>query len=989
MSGKSGPNLLPLWGLVLLLLLAFALRVYRLDGQSLWSDEGASAFMTGRAAGEIIEAAAGDIHPPLYYLLLRGWSTPTGTSEFALRFPSVCFGLLLVALVFKLGQRLLGTGVGLAASFLAAVSPFQIYYSQEARMYVQMALLATLSVYLFVRIADRTGRERRHLVLLGLYILATAAALYTQYFSFTVVLFENAVFLLLFWRVWLHRSLWLRWVGGQAVIALLYLPWVMKASAQMLGWPAISQSFGLVELLRRVFGVFSFGVFWENTTPAGAEPVFILCLMASAMWLVAGGWSGRMRGRGPRGGPGDRRWTDVLFPLLYLLVPVLSMYLLSLRRPLYNPKLLLLATPGYFLLLGMGLVSLTRILGGLLGQFKARVVSVAGIAPPVMIVILFLGGVGYASWRPLKAYYLDPKYSRDDYRGLAHYIGLLSKPEDAILLSAPGQTEIFGYYYKGDLDRYPLPQQNPIDEGATQADLQTIAAQHRRVWTVLWGEAQADPRRFIETWLNQHTYRTMSRWFGNVKLVLYSLPAVVSSASLEGEPKANFGDQIQLLAYRLEASQRVEIGDLFLPSANPGDVLQGTFSWRALGQLDKSYAVFVHLVDQNDHVWGQHDSQPVGGAKPTTQWVPREVLTDRQGLSIPLNIPPGQYHIEVGLYDVHSGLRLPLLDDNGNSIGDRLLLGTVFVGETPGALYAEQKGVEANFGGEIELAAYRLEASQREEIGGLSLPSARPGEVLPLTLLWQALTPIERPYTVFVHIIDQHNYLWGQHDSQPVGGAKPTTQWLLEEIVADRHGIPVLWGTPPGQYQIEVGLYNLNTGLRLLLLDDAGNSAADRLLIGPVYVGKPELSPALEGLFVQNSAKVDFASLRLVGYDLVKLGMDAPTTQFQKGDLAHLTLYWQALERPNSDYLIDLKLVDENGGIALMKQGTPTEGNYPTSQWGNGEIIRDQHRLPLALAVGRYKVYLGVSDNERLIPPRGTGLAVSDGLVRLPDIDVR
>jgi len=833
---KSRLHLLPLWGLVLILLLAFALRVYRLDGQSLWSDEGASAFMTGRTAGQIIEAAAGDIHPPLYYLLLRGWSAPMGNSEFALRFLSVCFGILMVALVFKLGERLLGTGVGLVASFITAVSPFHIYYSQEARMYMQMAMLVTLSVYLFCRPdvigAGQTEPRKKHLVLFGLYILVTAAALYTQYFSFTIVLFQNLVFFVLFWQVWQRRTLWLRWMAGQATIALLYLPWLVKVGGQIAGWPAISQPFGIIDLAKRIFGVFSFGLFWETTTPAKAELVFLLSLAASATWLLV---DRRKRDITDRlwESPKCKRWFDILFLLLYLLVPALTMYILSFRRPVYDPKLLLLATPGYFLLLGTGLVSLYRMIRKLSELFKGRAIPVLVSITQIAVVILFLSGIGYASSAPLLAYFHDPEYGRDDYRGLARYIGLLSKPEDAILLNAPGQTEIFGYYYKGDLTLYPLPEQRPIDEAVTKTDLEGIAAQHRRVWVILWGEGQVDPQRFIETWLNQHAYRTISKWFGNVKLILYSLSTAAVGANLEGEPKANFGDQIQL-------------------------------------------------------------------------------------------------------------------------------------------------------------SAYRLEIDQREEIDGPSLPSVNPGDVLPLTLLWQARGQVEKPYTIFVHIIDQHNHLWGQHDSDPVGGAKPTTQWLPQEVVADRHGIPILLGTPPGQYDIEVGLYDSNTGLRLPLLDDKGTSIGDRLLIGPIYVSKPELAPPLEDLFVQNPAKVDFASLRLIGYDLVKLGTDAPTTQFQKGDFVHLTLYWQALEKPTSDYLVNLKLIDEkDGSVILTKQKAPIEGDYPTSQWDRGEIIRDQHRFPLDLAPGKYKLYLGVSENERLIPPRGANLVISDGLVKLVDIDIR
>ncbi|MDO8692340.1 MAG: glycosyltransferase family 39 protein, partial [Dehalococcoidia bacterium] len=381
---------------VLVVLLAFGAMVYRLDGQSFWSDEGASVFMTGRNFGEILQAAASDIHPPLYYLLLRYWSVPTGTSEFAVRFLSLAFGLLLVALVYKLGEKLASRDVGLVAAFLAATSPFLIYYSQEARMYAQMAALSTLSVVLALKIWQRLGgdegkRERGEkgkrwdvpfpfspFTLLP-YILATAACLYTQYYSFTIVLFEDMVFALVFWRVWRHWRGWLVWIAGQLVVAILYLPWVIRVAGQLNSWPAISETFSLQTLAYRVFLVFSFGLSWDMTATAKTQVLFLGLLVVG---VLLGG-----RGKGEKGEDGacpssvvpqpstlnpqpfalnSQPFTlyPLLFALLYLSVPIFVMYYLSLSRPMYNPKFLLLATPPFYLLLGMGVIALRDIVAG-------------------------------------------------------------------------------------------------------------------------------------------------------------------------------------------------------------------------------------------------------------------------------------------------------------------------------------------------------------------------------------------------------------------------------------------------------------------------------------------------------------------------------------------------------------------------------------------------------------------------------------------------
>ena len=130
-----------------LILLAAALRFYRLGAQSLWSDEGNSLTLAQAGLAEIAARTAFDIHPPLYYWLLKLWLALFGRSEFAARSLSAMLGVLLVALIFRLGARFFGPKAGAAAAFMAAISPFQVYYAQEARMYM---LLATISGFLFL-----------------------------------------------------------------------------------------------------------------------------------------------------------------------------------------------------------------------------------------------------------------------------------------------------------------------------------------------------------------------------------------------------------------------------------------------------------------------------------------------------------------------------------------------------------------------------------------------------------------------------------------------------------------------------------------------------------------------------------------------------------------------------------------------------------------------------------------------------------------------
>ena len=129
-----------------ILLLAFGLRVYRLDGQSLWNDEGTSVATAALSLEAIGRAAAADIHPPLYYVLLHFWMPLAGQTEFALRFLSVIAGVLVVAVTYQIGRGLIDRRVAVLGALLIALAPFQVYYSQEARMYIWVTLWSAVSV---------------------------------------------------------------------------------------------------------------------------------------------------------------------------------------------------------------------------------------------------------------------------------------------------------------------------------------------------------------------------------------------------------------------------------------------------------------------------------------------------------------------------------------------------------------------------------------------------------------------------------------------------------------------------------------------------------------------------------------------------------------------------------------------------------------------------------------------------------------------------
>jgi hypothetical protein len=124
------------------------------------------------------------------------------------------------------------------------------------------------------------------------------------------------------------------------------------------------------------------------------------------------------------------------------------------------------------------------------------------------------------------------------------------------------------------------------------------------------------------------------------------------------------GSEVTLLGYDLSGTQ-----------LSPGDELVVTLYWQVRGGMTESYTVFVHLLDHEEAVWGQRDSLPGGGLWPTTGWVPGEVLADPYAFGVPSDAPPGEYQLEIGMYEPTSGVRRPVTDAHGRAVAyDRVLL---------------------------------------------------------------------------------------------------------------------------------------------------------------------------------------------------------------------------------------------------------------------------------------------------------------------------
>jgi hypothetical protein len=278
-----------------------------------------------------------------------------------------------------------------------------------------------------------------------------------------------------------------------------------------------------------------------------------------------------------------------------------------------------------------------------------------------------------------------------------------------------------------------------------------------------------------------------------------TLPAVYLP-SVSGEPRS---ETIQLRGYDIEPAAGVE----------PGSVITVTLYWQPIQPLSVDYTSYVHLVNSAGQGVSQNDHPPGGVFYPSHLWQIGETLADRHTLAIPADLSPGLYRLKAGLY------YQPELDQI-LGMGDGVGVGLVAVRDDASVMTSLPPNLtqptNLAFGDSFRLLGYDLAPVAENQ--------------LLLNLTWQAKQRQPLNWSVFVHLLDAGGNLIAQTDSQPRGGSYPTTVWTMNEIVNDPH----LLTYPPtleGQYRLAFGLYNPETGERLLITDENGDVLGRQLTL--------------------------------------------------------------------------------------------------------------------------------------------------------------
>lgn len=607
-----------------LTLLALAARVWRLDGQSMWWDEGVSVYLTtvGPRGLTIAKDFAVDLHPPAYYALLGLWRGVFGPSVWSDRLLSVFAGTVTVPVVLVLTRRVAGQPrsalvPAFAAALLAAVSPIDVYYSQEIRMYPLLPLLGGASLLATLNVFER-GSRRAWVQ----WTVLSAFSLYVYYYLGLLVAGESLALTLV-----LNRRQALAWTLAQAAVLLAISPWLtlmaLRLNPAHLALPPQTEvHLSPLDYLKVIGTDFTLGF---DRPPAA--PLFLAAWTVAVILGVV--WLGRHR-------------RDVLvLALAALAIPMLGAYAILQARPFFYPRFILFALVPLWALAGVGLTSWRR------------------VAPLGLLAVLALVTANVWVWRLER---ITPRvgYAPDDYRTIFTSIGPEVRPGDVVVGGYPWQA---GYVdaYLGGLGARGVYAPGPLDV----ARLDRLAAPGHLIWWYTYApEGRFTPGE-IEATVKPAARILYLDQYGDSRAALIDLatpnrPALRLEAPRE-TPIATLGGEIALSA-----------ADYFPRAPHPGSLLTVDLRWLALRRPSGRYTVFVHLLGPDGRVRAQHDAPPLAGAAPTDQWDPGESLIDRYALTVPRGAAPGPYQIEVGLYRPENGQRLvvnPPQPDNRIIVG--------------------------------------------------------------------------------------------------------------------------------------------------------------------------------------------------------------------------------------------------------------------------------------------------------------------------------
>lgn len=429
------------WILVELVGLATLLRLVALGAESLWFDEAYSVAFASADLSLLNFLRPGGFaftDKNVYHIVLHFW-LGFGRTEFMIRLLSALFGILTVLVVMAVARRLFGRRPAAWAAGLLAVSPFHIWYSREARMYVLAGLFAWLAVWAVVEIVH----ARRSAWLWAAYALSTALGLYTHTFAVLVVAAVNVWVALVFTlEPERRKGIW-AWLAANAVLVALAVPWYIGITSQQSQgwWTWIAEKYGAPGLKQLLLLPAEFAL---GTIRPHWAWVFWLAAGAFGLALVLGAVPPRRRSGESWWQSGGREWACAV---LLMALPAVVAFVLAQFKPMFVLRYMVPFVPAFAIVAGRGFCQIRRTAL----RWAVMVPYLAGVAAVLLVM------------------YTVPQ--KEDWRGAAAYLTQNAPAGSTIFLVDEDIRVPLVHYYQVAADLHPVWRGHTSD-----ADLQPKVA---------------------------------------------------------------------------------------------------------------------------------------------------------------------------------------------------------------------------------------------------------------------------------------------------------------------------------------------------------------------------------------------------------------------------------------------------------------------------------------------------------------------------------
>ncbi len=549
------------WLVIFITLMGGALRVLLLDRKGMWLDETFSVWLANHDVLDMLRWIARiDQHPPLYYLLLHTWIGQNGDTPYAVRLLSVLFGAGAIPVIYLIGKRMSGAVMGLAAAVLLALSPFNIRFAQETRMYTLLTFNAAVAIYALVRLLtdprsvlpigsqfrgylhawrspgpvdpdtggdfhykpetrNQTGLRawisRYHWSPIQAietdlawvaFIVFSAATMLTHN---TAILFPVATNVFVLGMMLVKReknsetqpafqapSFW-NWVKAQIGIFILWSPWISAFIHQA---RRVYQEFWLPEpgWDTVIQTIKSF----LNESMLGQSSTMLVIWILYALVLCLGSWHYR------------RKLPRLIFLVTLFSIPFLGELIVSIRRPVFYDRTLIWTTIPLLLLVAAGIAQV---------KFRFLIIAVVGIFGTVNL----FSAADYFRFT-----------QKEDWSTAAGFVANFAQQDDLVLFNAAWVQIPFDYYFEAyeklydiQVEKRGVPEDmftnDILEQKMTESDIPRLISlinEHQRVWLVYSHNWYTDPLGLIPQTLASGLTLSRQRDFFGGQVQLYETP---------------------------------------------------------------------------------------------------------------------------------------------------------------------------------------------------------------------------------------------------------------------------------------------------------------------------------------------------------------------------------------------------------------------------------------------------------------------------------